>query len=94
MNLPKAPLPVRVQLAVIRSLIRNYQRATQNSRLARFVFCHSTWFDDYHRRVVVQEILSAAGDWSEACKWLKVRLPGETAAKLFAWADKVKGGAL
>lgn len=84
------PLPVRSQYAVLAASIRNWRRVITNPKACGLLCRLSELFTQENVREVLRWMISTDGDWKAVREELRRR---PYAAKLFAWADKVKGGA-
>lgn len=83
------PLPVKTQTAILRALLRNWQRACGSPRVCKMLILQHRFFTNEKIRVAVHALLISAGDWMKAKAELK-NSPLDC-DKLFAWAEKIQG---
>lgn len=84
-------LPIRSQYALLRACLRNWKRCLNNQRCVALLCRLSRCVTNENVREVLRWMISTDGDWQAVRAELSRR---PYASKLFAWADRVKGGAL
>jgi hypothetical protein len=87
------PLDVKKQWEAVKWLIRDYKSALGQAWISRALLYAKSNFSNAVLRDTAREILFADGDWEKAKDALRRLLPNAERAKLFTWADKLKGGA-
>lgn len=91
MSNPPAPLRPKSQTAFLRACLKNWRLVVSKPNATARLLRLSRVFTDKKIREILSWLVSTDGNWPSVREALR-RKP--YAASLFAWVDKIKGGAL
>ena len=76
--------------AVIKALVRDWERARTRQQIARMLVLLKKSFTE-NRRVIVEELILADGDIHRAVYELRDRLPATEFERFLKWVSKARG---